>query len=75
MRKSNWEKAYDMAYLYGDKRVKRFSKKLEQSFEDKMYDRDSILNVIQSVLLIEALQTLTEQQSDASPNSLTDSDV
>lgn len=75
MRKSNWEKAIEMAFQYGDKRVKRFSDKLMLSFEDKVYSKDEIYNTIQSVLLIDALQTLTEQQLDASPNNPTDIDV
>lgn len=75
MRKSNYEKAIDMAYKYGDKRVKRFADNLMLSFEDKMYSRDEIYNCIQSVMLIDALKTLTEQQSDVSPNNLIDSDV
>ena len=69
MRKSNHEKALEMAFKYGDKRVKRFSDMIVGALENKTYHKEEILNVIESALLMDALRSLTEQQSDILPNN------
>lgn len=69
MRKSNYEKALEMAFRYGDKRVKRFSDMIVDALEDKAYHKEEIMNLIASALLIDSLKSLTEQQSDTLPSS------
>jgi len=75
MRKSNYDKAVEMAYEYGDKRVKRFADTLRKTFAEGMYGYDEIINHIESTLLVDALRSMTEQQLDTPPNSLKDNDV
>jgi hypothetical protein len=81
IKKSIYLKSVDTAYIYGNNRVKRFSKLVMASIgEDnpiglppKLFSIDDIANKIQSALLIDAITTITEQQSGDLPSNLTDS--